>query len=126
MPAGRCGRRRSTRPAWWRSRPRAGWAARCWPRAAAAGPASPGRRILAGAHDFRELRLLAALAAGQPVLPAPLDAEARQLVGGDGVGLPARLGLTEEPTVTGLRYAIVGALRRWRDHAENPVLDETA
>jgi hypothetical protein len=96
------------------------------PRPAAAALVAELERILVGAHDFRELRLLAALSAGQLVLPPPLDTEARQLIGGDGVGLPTRLGLTEEPTMSGLRYAIVGALRRWRVHAENPVLDEAA
>lgn len=83
-------------------------------------------RIVAGAHDLRELRLLATLHAGQPVFPPELDAEARQLIGGDGVSLPARLGLAEEPTTTGLRYAIIGALRRWREQAENPILDLAA
>jgi hypothetical protein len=83
-------------------------------------------RILAGAHDLRELRLLASLHAGHPVFSEELNAEARQLIGGDGVSLPARLGLAEEPTPTGLRYAIIDALRRWREQAENPILDVSA
>ncbi|HEV8561651.1 MAG TPA: hypothetical protein VGR06_35470 [Actinophytocola sp.] len=96
------------------------------PRPPAAALVAELERILAGAHEFRELRLLAALSVGQLVLPAELDAEARQLIGGSGSGLPVRLGLAEEPTATGLRHAIIAALRRWRDHAENPVLDEAA
>jgi hypothetical protein len=83
-------------------------------------------RVLAGAHELRELRLLATLSAGHPVFPEDLGAEARQLIGGDGVSLPARLGLAEEPTSTGLRYAIIDALRRWREQAENPILDLSA
>jgi hypothetical protein len=96
------------------------------PRPPAAALAVELERILAGAHEFRELRLLAALSAGQLTLPADLDTEARQLIGANGTAVPTRLGLTEEPTMTGLRHAIIGALRRWRDHAENPVLDEAA
>jgi hypothetical protein len=83
-------------------------------------------RILAGAHDLRELRLLASLHAGHPVFSEELNAEARQLIGGDGVSLPARLGLEDEPTPTSLRYAVIEALRRWREQAENPVLDVSA
>jgi hypothetical protein len=83
-------------------------------------------RILAGAHELRELRLLATLSAGHPVFPEDLGAEARQLIGGDGVSLPARLGLDEDPGGSDLRYAIIDALRRWREQAENPILDLSA
>ncbi|HEV2782905.1 MAG TPA: dynamin family protein [Actinophytocola sp.] len=97
------------------------------PRPEALGLAAELERILAGAHDLRELRLIATLHAGYPVLPDELSAEARQLLGGDGVSLPARLGLAEEePTASGLRHAVVAALRRWREQAENPILDESA
>jgi hypothetical protein len=83
-------------------------------------------RVLAGAHELRELRLLGTLHAGYPALPADLNAEARQLIGGDGRTLPARLGLPDDPTTTGLRHATIAALRRWRDHAENPILPLSA
>ncbi|MFL6142850.1 MAG: hypothetical protein ACJ72N_13420 [Labedaea sp.] len=96
------------------------------PRPAAVALAAELERTLAAAHDLRELRLLAALDAGHPVLPGALDTEARRLLGGDGVSVPARLGLPDEPTATGVRHAVIGALRRWRAHAENPVLDESA
>jgi hypothetical protein len=99
---------------------------RAEPRPSAAGLAAAVEQALAGAHELRELRLLATLHAGYPTLPADLSAEARQLLGGDGLTLPARLGLGEEPTITGLRHAIISALRRWRDHAENPILDLSA
>ncbi|HEU5470611.1 MAG TPA: hypothetical protein VFV67_08155 [Actinophytocola sp.] len=97
------------------------------PRPPAVAMAAELEQILAGAHDFRELRLLAALHAGAAVLPAELTAEARTLIGGDGVSLSARLGLTDEELADpALRHAIVNALRRWRAHAENPVFDEDA
>jgi dynamin family protein len=96
------------------------------PRPPAVALAASLERILAGAHELRELRLLATLQAGYPALPAELSAEARRLVGGDGLTLPARLGLADDPTSTGLRYAIIGALRRWREQAENPILDLSA
>jgi hypothetical protein len=48
------------------------------------------------------------------------------LVGGDGVSLPARLGLADESDDSDLRPAVVDALRRWRAYAENPVFDEDA
>jgi 50S ribosome-binding GTPase len=99
---------------------------RAEPRPAAVSLAAGVERTLAGAHELRELRLLATLHAGYPTLPAELSAEARQLIGGDGLTLPARLGLGEEPTMTGLRHAIIGALRRWREQAENPILDLSA
>lgn len=99
---------------------------RAEPRPAAVGLAAGVEQALAGAHELRELRLLATLHAGYPTLPAELSAEARQLIGGDGLTLPARLGLGEEPTMTGLRHAIIGALRRWRAQAENPILDLSA
>ena len=99
---------------------------RAEPRPAAAGLAAELERTLAGAHELRELRLLAALNAGHPPLPPDLSAEARQLIGGDGLTLPARLGLADDPTTTGLRHATIAALRRWRSHAENPILELSA
>lgn len=83
-------------------------------------------RTLVSAHDLRELRLLAALHGGHVVLPPELDAEARQLIGGDGASLPARLGIEHEVTEDELRQLILDALHRWRVHLENPVLDSAA
>jgi hypothetical protein len=95
------------------------------PRPPAAALAVELERILATAHDFRELRLLSALATGHIPLPAPLSTEAHQLIGGDGVALSVRLAL-DDPTPTLLRHTITSALTRWRDHAENPVFAESA
>jgi hypothetical protein len=96
------------------------------PRPAAVAMVAELERILAGAHDFRELRMIAELHAGRPVLPEELREEARVLVGGDGVSVAARLGLADEPGEPALGPAVVEALRRWRSYAENPVFDEDA
>lgn len=77
-------------------------------------------RILAGAHEFAELRLLAALQAGRTKLPAELDAEALRLVGGNGTGIAERLGIEHETTETDLRDAALGTLRVWRELSEQP------
>ena len=79
-------------------------------------------RALAGAHDFRELRLIASLRTGKVVLPENLAADALRLVGGNGTSLPARLGLADEPSGTEVQYLLSDILRRWHDHAENPLL----
>jgi hypothetical protein len=83
-------------------------------------------RLLATAHDFRELRLLAALQAGQGALPAELGTEANRLIGGQGTDLPTRLGLDYEAGEGAIHKAILDTARRWRELAENPLLDATA
>lgn len=74
------------------------------------------------AHDFRELRLLAALAGGRTALPDPLADEAVRLVGGVGTALPARLGVTGDASGHELRGALSDALRRWQEQAQNHAL----
>src|SRR5918992_3004638 len=69
------------------------------PRAATAHLAGEVERILAGAHEFAELRLLSALRAGAIKLPKEVLQEAERLLGGDGGAAPARLGL--EPDAGG-------------------------
>ncbi|HEY7592808.1 MAG TPA: hypothetical protein VH969_06605 [Actinophytocola sp.] len=81
-------------------------------------------QLVVGAHDFRELRLLAALHGGRTELPDPLAAEARRLVGGVGTGLPARLGFDREPSGAELHGAVSDALRRWQEQAENHALSK--
>jgi hypothetical protein len=78
--------------------------------------------LVVSAHDFRELRLLAALAGGRTVLPDPLADEARRLVGGVGTALPARLGRTHDASGHELSDALSDALRRWQEQAENHAL----
>ncbi|MEJ2853785.1 MULTISPECIES: GTPase domain-containing protein [unclassified Saccharothrix] len=92
------------------------------PRPGAAGLAAAVERILASAHDFRELRLLAALQGGRLKLPG-LDDEAARLVGGEGTSLVARLGMEYEPSEVELRHVVLDALGRWREQAASPTLD---
>ncbi|WP_158842567.1 hypothetical protein [Saccharothrix deserti] len=96
---------------------------RAEPRPGSAGLATALERILASAHDFRELRLLAALQGGRTRLPGELDAEASRLVGGLGTDPLVRLGMDYEPTESELRHAVLDTLARWRDHAMDPALD---
>jgi hypothetical protein len=78
-------------------------------------------QLLAGAHDFRELRLLSALQNARVGFDAELAAEAHRLVGGDGIGLAARLGVEHDATVDRLWDVGSDALWRWQDQAENPL-----
>ncbi|HKS47333.1 MAG TPA: hypothetical protein VJT49_19920 [Amycolatopsis sp.] len=82
------------------------------PRPAAAELASQLEQTLASAHDFRELRLLAAIHTGRVKLPEDLRAEAVRLTGGQGTGLAERLSEVD----------LRGAIQRWRHYAENPAL----
>ncbi|MEV4658673.1 GTP-binding protein [Micromonospora sp. NPDC049301] len=79
-------------------------------------------QILAGAHEFRELRLLVALRNSRLGFDAELATEAQRLIGGDGVGLAARLGVEHEATVQRLWEVAADAQWRWRDRAEDPLL----
>jgi dynamin family protein len=83
-------------------------------------------RILAGAHEFTELRLLSALRAGTVVLPKPLIREAERLLGDDGGTPGVRLGLPAAADAIATRAAALAALRRWHEHAENPALGRRA
>ncbi len=78
-------------------------------------------RILAGAHEFAELRLLGALRSGVVGMPRPAAVEAEQLLGDAGAGAAARLGLPPDAPVAALRSAAFGALERWQRHASNPM-----
>lgn len=80
-------------------------------------------RILANAHEFRELRLLAALRTDRTGLPADLVDEAAQLTGGQGRSPAERLGGSSEGE---LLATAAGALEQWRYHAENPLAAGTA
>lgn len=81
--------------------------------------------LVTSAHEFRELRLLAALHGGRMTLPDPLAEEATRLVGGAGTTPAARLGFDpsdREPTERQLRGAAAEALLRWQEQAENHAL----
>ncbi|MGH3797473.1 MAG: dynamin family protein [Pseudonocardiaceae bacterium] len=78
-------------------------------------------RIIAGAHEFREQRLLAELRSGAVILPAAELAEARRLLGDDGAAAALRLGLEPATDPDDLRAAALESLGRWRRRAESPL-----
>jgi hypothetical protein len=83
-------------------------------------------RILAGAHEFRELRLLAELRAPDVVLPSEVRCEAERLLGAHGTTTPNRVGLAPDADPEQLRKAVLAALARWQRRAENPLSDRAA
>ncbi|MDQ3764299.1 MAG: dynamin family protein [Actinomycetota bacterium] len=83
-------------------------------------------RILAGAHEFRELRLLAELRAPNVALPADARSDAERLLGGHGAATPNRLGLDPDADPAQLREAVIAALARWQRRAESPLSDRVA
>lgn len=78
-------------------------------------------RILANAHEFRELRLLSALRAGRTQLGPDAEFNAMQLIGGHGADPASRLGLADEPLREELLEAAAASLHRWRLQAANPL-----
>ncbi|MGJ3189325.1 dynamin family protein [Paenarthrobacter sp. FR1] len=83
-------------------------------------------RLQAGAHEFRELKLLATLRTGGVGLGEEREAEAERLVGGRGSGPALRLGLAPEAGPVDISDAARSALNRWRLIAENPLTEPTA
>ena len=94
------------------------------PHPAAAGILGELDRVLAGAHEYSELRLLGDLGADRLRLPHELEAEAARLIGGHGTHPVDRLALDAEYPPNDPRYqqALFGALWRWREHAESASL----
>jgi hypothetical protein len=78
-------------------------------------------QILAGAHEFAELRVLGALYARTLKLPAEQAAEAERLLGGAGLSPSMRLGVDHGSGPEELRAHALEALRRWRRRAESPL-----
>ncbi len=91
------------------------------PRPAAAPLAAEMERILAGAHEFAELRLLTTLRAGAVKLPVEALQEAERLLGGDGGSAAARLGLEPDAQPDELWAAAMDAATRWQRRAESPM-----
>lgn len=79
-------------------------------------------QILANAHDFRELRLLATLQDPGIKLDADQRAEAHRLIGGNGTVLAARLGVDHDATASELWALSSETLHRWQAQAEDPLL----
>lgn len=78
--------------------------------------------LLADAHEFRELRLLAALRSGRVNLPRELAVDARRLLGGSGTSLGERLGMSPEATDGDTWSEAIAAAERWREHAHGRIL----
>lgn len=78
-------------------------------------------RILTGAHEFVELRLLGDLRSGAVTVPDPLLPEAERLLGDHGAAVSARLGLPPDADEPTLYRAALDALSRWQGHAEHPM-----
>ncbi|PRY20815.1 GTPase domain-containing protein [Pseudosporangium ferrugineum] len=77
-------------------------------------------QTVSAAHEFRELRLLAALRARRAGLPGELAVEGRRLVGGEGGTLVERLGLPAEAPPDEIRAHAAAAADRWRVLAQQP------
>lgn len=91
------------------------------PRTASEPLAAEMERILAGAHEFSELRLLSTLRSGILKLPKEAIAEAEQLLGGEGGSPAARLALELDAGPEALRAAALDAVTRWQRRAESPM-----
>ncbi|MEE9094559.1 dynamin family protein [Pseudarthrobacter phenanthrenivorans] len=83
-------------------------------------------RVQAGAHEFRELRLLAALRTTGADLPPNLAAAAEQLLGGDGPDACTRLGLDAGSGPEEVAAEARRCLVQWRAVAESPLTARTA
>lgn len=83
-------------------------------------------RILAGTHEFAEMRLLAAIRASAVAFPGTYRTEAERLLGANGTSAARRLGLTDDTDPGTLRAVALEALDRWRRLSENPVFPRAA
>jgi hypothetical protein len=91
------------------------------PRPAAAPLVAEVERILAGAHEFAELRLLSDLR-GRVLRPPKGQAEeAERIIGADGIAPHQRLGLPPDAGHDELRAAAMARLTEWRRRAESPL-----
>ena len=78
-------------------------------------------RILAGSHEFAEMRLLAAIRSSTVTFPDAYRAEAERLLGANGTIPARRLGLVDDTDPATLRAVALETLERWRRLSENPV-----
>ena len=91
------------------------------PRPAATPLAVEVERILAGAHEFAELRLLSDLRGRVLRPPTEQAQEAERLIGGDGSAPNQRLGLPPDAGPDELRAVALDRLTAWRRRAESPM-----
>ena len=80
-------------------------------------------RIVAEAHEFRELRLLATAHTSGIALDPELAAEMLRLVGSEGISPAQRLGLHPDAPHTEVRSQALSQVQRWRVRAESPLTD---
>jgi hypothetical protein len=78
-------------------------------------------RILAGTHEFVEVRLLGAIRSSAVTIPEAYRTEAERLLGANGTTPAQRLGLVDDIDDGTLRAVALEALDRWRRLSENPV-----
>ena len=78
-------------------------------------------RILAGSHEFAEMRLLAAIRSSAVTFPDAYRAEAERLLGANGAIPARRLGLVDDTDPGTLHAVALETLERWRRLSENPV-----
>jgi len=78
-------------------------------------------RVLDGAHEFAELRVLNALRRGGLELGEARVVAARRLLGEAGTDVDARLGLEAGAGTVDVRAALVDQLAMWQDQAEHPL-----
>ncbi|MDQ0767811.1 hypothetical protein QF031_000560 [Pseudarthrobacter defluvii] len=83
-------------------------------------------RLQANGHEFRELRLLAALRTTGVELAPELAAEAERLIGGQGAAAHLRLGLPPGCGPQALAEEARRCLTRWRAAAESPLTARSA
>jgi hypothetical protein len=83
-------------------------------------------RLLTTTHEFTELRLLGALRSGETTLPDELSTEAERLLGNNGIAPSTRLSLPKNTAPAQIHATALATLRRWRTHAENPMLGHKA
>lgn len=80
-------------------------------------------RLLIGAHEHRELRLLSDLRTTDLALSAARLAGAERLIGGEGTEATRRLGLPDGSDPDTVLTEARSQLRRWRTLAESPLSD---
>jgi hypothetical protein len=95
------------------------------PRSGSAPLVAERERILSGAHEFVELRLLSALRAGSIRFPTDAVEDAERLLGGEGSGAAVRLGLDPDSPAAELRSAALAAVVRWQRRAESPLVSRS-
>ncbi|GAB3259523.1 P-loop NTPase family protein [Arthrobacter pigmenti] len=83
-------------------------------------------RILASAHEFRELQVLSTLRTAELELAPEMAKEAERLIGGQGTETTTRLGLGNDASAGEQRAQALEHLHRWRILAENPLTGRAA